>query len=57
VRVAAASGSTKGSVVYDVEVPDFSAPLTLSGVSLASRRESNTRVLRPAALRRQKNKV
>ena len=57
VRVAAASGSEKGSVVYDVEVPDFSAPLTMSGVSLASSRETKTLVLRSGALRRQKSKV
>ena len=57
VRVAAASGAEKGSVVYDVEVPDFSAPLTMSGVSLASRLETNTLVLQAGALKRQKTKA
>lgn len=37
VRVAMASGDRHGSVVYDVEVPDFrDGPLSLSGVALAS---------------------
>ncbi|HEX5107160.1 MAG TPA: VWA domain-containing protein [Vicinamibacterales bacterium] len=37
VRVAAASGDTNGSVVYDLEVPDFEdEPLMLGGVALTT---------------------
>ena len=37
IRVASASGSKAGSVVYDLEIPDFGGePLTMSGVALTS---------------------
>jgi VWFA-related protein len=47
-RVAAGSGATAGSVVYDLEVPDFSkGDLSLSGVALTSRAAAAVTTLRP----------
>lgn len=47
-RVAAGSLVTAGSVVYDLDVPDFSKePLTLSGVSLTSAAAAGVPTLRP----------
>jgi VWFA-related protein len=49
IRVAVGDRSGKsGSVVYDVEVPDFErAPLTMSGVSLTSKALSDVTTMRP----------
>jgi len=49
IRVAVGDRSGKsGSVVYDVEVPDFArAPLTMSGVSLSSKALSDVTTMRP----------
>jgi len=49
IRVAVGDRSGKsGSVVYDVEVPDFGrAPLTMSGVSLSSKALSDVTTMRP----------
>jgi VWFA-related protein len=53
VRVAASSAERNGSVVVDVEVPDFSEePLVMAGLSLASQAEPNRPTLRPGALKR-----
>jgi hypothetical protein len=52
VRVAAASGTQNGSVVYDLEVPDFAdGPLTLGGISVAAA-SSGAITLRAGARRR-----
>jgi VWFA-related protein len=57
VRVAATSGGWNGSVVYDVEVPDFTAdPLALSGVALAALTPAATATLRPSAIKRTSQK-
>ena len=57
VRVAATSGGWNGSVVYDVEVPDFTAdPLALSGVVLAALTPAATATLRPSAIKRTSQK-
>lgn len=57
VRVAATSGGWNGSVVYDVEVPDFAAdPLALSGVALAALTPVATATLRPSAIKRTSQK-
>lgn len=57
VRVASSSGERNGSVVYDVEVPDFSDdPLTMSGVSIASLAAPDTVALRPGISRRTNQK-
>ena len=46
-RIASASGNRTGSVVYDLDVPDFAgAPLTLSGLALTTARAA----LAPTAL-------
>lgn len=48
VRVATASGAARGSVVYDVEVPDFGkGAITLSGVSLATADRADAYTLIP----------
>jgi VWFA-related protein len=48
VRIAAGAGPLNGSVVADVNVPDFaSEPLVLSGLSLAAPLERNVLALRP----------
>ena len=53
VRVAAASGTQNGSVVYDVDVPDFTAdPLMLSGVSIAALSPNGAVTLRPVTIKR-----
>jgi VWFA-related protein len=58
VRVATASGSAQGSVVYDVEVPDFrDGALALSGVTLAALSPSDTITLRPGTYRRTSQKA
>ncbi len=47
VRVASASGTRSGSVVYDLEVPDYrDEPLTMSGVALTSTAASRAVTLR-----------
>ena len=47
-RVAAGTASTAGSVVYDLEVPDFTkSPLALSGVSLTSVAAAAVTTLKP----------
>jgi hypothetical protein len=47
VRVAAASGTHNGSVVYDMEIPDFAAgPMTMSGVSLTTASAVDTMTVR-----------
>src|SRR5262249_23499737 len=47
-RVAAGSALTAGSIVYDLDVPDFGKePLTMSGVSLTSASASNVTTVRP----------
>jgi VWFA-related protein len=57
VRVAATSGGWNGSVVYDVEVPDFTAdPLALSGVALAALAPAATATLRPSTIKRTSQK-
>jgi VWFA-related protein len=57
VRVASASGERNGSVVYDVEVPDFGdGPLSLSGVSLAALSPTDTVTLRPGKNKRSAQK-
>jgi VWFA-related protein len=53
VRVASASGERTGSVVYDVDVPDFAdGPLALSGIALATLSKSDAVSLRPERNRR-----
>jgi VWFA-related protein len=53
VRVASSSGQLNGSVVYDLEVPDFTeGPLTMSGVSIASLSANESVTLRPETSRR-----
>jgi VWFA-related protein len=48
VRVAAGSDSRAGSVVYDLEVPDFrKGPLAMSGISLTSAAAVSATTLRP----------
>ena len=49
IRVAVGDRTGKsGSVVYDLEVPDFArAPLTMSGVSLTSKASSDVTTMRP----------
>jgi VWFA-related protein len=57
VRVASASGDRNGSVVYDLEVPDFrDGPLALSGVALATLAPDDTVSLRPDRNRRSREK-
>lgn len=47
VRVAAGASGRTGNVVYDLEVPDFNeAPLTMSGVSLRTPKETNVLTFR-----------
>ena len=47
-RVAAGSALTAGSVVYDLDVPDFGKdPLTMSGVSLTSVSATDVTTVRP----------
>jgi VWFA-related protein len=48
-RVAAGNkGGKAGSVIYDLEVPDFqNAPFTMSGVSITSRQTSEAPTIRP----------
>ena len=56
VRVASSSGDRNGSVVYDLEVPDFSdGALTMSGVSMSSL-STKAVTLRPGANKRTKQK-
>ena len=58
VRVASASGERNGSVVYDVEIPDFAdAPLVISGVSLATLSGSDAVTLRSGASKRTANRA
>jgi hypothetical protein len=53
VRVASARGSTKGSVLYDLVVPDFEdGPLSMSGVALTSLSAADVFTLRPDRYRR-----
>ena len=53
VRVASSSGDRNGSIVYDVEVPDFGdEPLVLGGLALATQSEDDRFVLRPGTLKR-----
>lgn len=49
IRAAVGNGASKaGSVVYDIEVPDFGkGPLTMSGVALTSAAAARTTSLRP----------
>ena len=48
VRVASATGAGDGSVVYDLEVPDFrNGPLAISGVALATQTAPEVLTLRP----------
>jgi VWFA-related protein len=49
IRIAASSKSGKtGSVIYDIEVPDFStAPFTMSGVSITSRLSAEAPTIKP----------
>jgi hypothetical protein len=55
--VAVTSGTENGSVVYDVEVPDFTAdPLALSGVALTSLTPDGAATLRPGTIKRTKLK-
>ena len=57
VRVASSSGDRNGSVVYDVEVPDFSdGPLTMSGVSMTTLSANDTVTLRPGTSKRTNQK-
>jgi VWFA-related protein len=57
VRVASSSGTRNGSVVYDVDVPDFTAePLALSGVAIASLTPSTTATLQPNTIKRTSQK-
>jgi VWFA-related protein len=52
-RVAASSDERNGSVVYDVEVPDFGdEPLVLGGLSIAAQSEGDRYVLRSGTLKR-----
>jgi hypothetical protein len=56
-RVSSMSGTRNGSVVYDVEVPDFTAePLALSGVALAAMTPTATTTLRPNTVKRTSQK-
>ncbi len=49
-RVAAGTAMRAGNVVYDLEVPDFSAePLTMSGVALVARNEPTVLTLRSSS--------
>ena len=58
VRVASASGDRNGSVVYDLEVPDFTdGPLAMSGVALAALSPSDTVTLRPGRNRNSTKKA
>lgn len=48
VRAALGNGTKAGSVIYDLDVPDFSRqPLTMSGVALTSRLLANAPTLTP----------
>jgi VWFA-related protein len=58
VRVASASGTKNGSVIYDLEAPDFAvAPITMSGVSLTASSALDTMTLRPGELKGNQGKV
>jgi hypothetical protein len=58
VRVATASSDRNGSVVYDLEVPDFDdGPLTMSGVALTTASAGEVFTLRQDATRSGKEKV
>jgi hypothetical protein len=57
VRVASASGTRNGSVVYDLEVPDFrSEPLMMSGVSLSALPQGETVILQSGTTRKSNQK-
>lgn len=58
VRVASATGTGTGSVVYDLEVPDFAAagPLAMSGVVLATLSPADAAILQPGQSRRSNQK-
>ena len=57
VRVASASGDTNGSVVYDLDVPDFrDDPLAMSGVTLSTLANGDTISLRPDRRARNRGK-
>jgi hypothetical protein len=48
IRVGSANGDSHGSVVYDLEVPDFrDGPLVMSGVALTTGSAADTLTLRP----------
>lgn len=47
-RVAAGNEETNGSVVYDLDVPDFNAPFAMSGILVSSVRSTDVMTLSPA---------